>query len=96
MVFVCDMFWVWSFAGFGAENSSKQQPEGKGQFVATVDVANPVKQTNDDAVSLDNEHQQNGNAAVQALPKTGLVEGSPKVSFYCYLAGFSLVLSTPV
>ncbi|CAK9195198.1 unnamed protein product [Sphagnum troendelagicum] len=66
------------FTGLGAENSSKQQPEGKGQFVATIDVANPVKQTNDDAVSLDNEHQQNGNAAVQALPKTGLVEASPK------------------
>jgi hypothetical protein len=96
VVFVCDMFWVWAFAGLGAENSSKHQPEGKGQFVATIDVANPVKQTNDDAVSLDNEHQQNGNAPVQALPKTGLVEGSPKVSFYCCLAGFSLVLSTPV
>jgi len=27
-------------------------------------VANLVKQTNDDVVSLDNEHQQNGNAAV--------------------------------
>ncbi|CAM6017845.1 unnamed protein product, partial [Sphagnum balticum] len=66
------------FTGLGAENSSKQQPEGKGQFVAAIGVANPVKQTNDDAVSLDNEHQQNGNAAVQALPKTGLGEGSPK------------------
>jgi hypothetical protein len=85
------MFWVWAFAGLGAENSSKQQPEGKGQFVAPIGVANPVKQTNDDAVSLDNEHQQNGNAAVKALPKTGFGEGSPKVSFYCYVPGFSLV-----
>jgi hypothetical protein len=57
------MLWVWAFAGLSANDASKQ-PEEKGQFVAATVVANLVKQTNDDVVSLDNEHQQNGNAAV--------------------------------
>lgn len=52
-----------AFAGLSANDASKQ-PEEKGQFVAAAVVANLVKQTNDDVVSLDNEYQQNGNAAV--------------------------------
>jgi hypothetical protein len=71
------MLWVWAFAGLSANDASKQ-PEEKGQLVAATGVANPVKQTNDDSVSLDDEHQQNGNAAVQALPKPGLGEGSQR------------------
>ncbi len=54
------MLWVWAFAGLSSNDASKQ-PEEKGQFVAATGVSNPVKQTNDDVVSLDNEHQQNGN-----------------------------------
>jgi hypothetical protein len=44
-----------------SSNDASKQPEEKGQFVAATGVSNPVKQTNDDVVSLDNEHQQNGN-----------------------------------
>jgi hypothetical protein len=37
-------------------NDASKQPEEKGQFVVATGVANLVKQTNDDVVSLDNEH----------------------------------------
>jgi hypothetical protein len=43
---------------------ASKQPEEKGQFVAATVVANLVKQTTDDVVSLNDERQQNGNAAV--------------------------------
>ncbi len=41
-----------------------KQPEETRQFVYAIGVVDPMKQTNDDALSLENEHQQNGNVAI--------------------------------
>ncbi len=71
----------WAFPGLNADDSSKQ-PEEQGQLVAAVGT-NLVKQTNDDAVSLDKVYCQNGDTSVQAMPEIRLDEGSsPKVIFY--------------
>lgn len=65
-----------------ADESSKQ-PEEQGQLVAAVGETNLVKQTNDDAVSLDKVYCRNGDTSVQAMPEIRLDEGSsPKVIFY--------------
>jgi serine/threonine-protein kinase PRP4 len=63
-------------------DDSSKQPEEQGQLVAAVGT-NLVKQTNDDAVSLDKVYCQNGDTSVQAMPEIRLDEGSsPKVIFY--------------
>jgi hypothetical protein len=69
---------IWAFLGVNADDSSKQ-PEEQGQLVAAVGATNLVKQTNDDAVSLDKVYCRNGDISVQAMPDAG---SSPKVIFY--------------
>jgi hypothetical protein len=73
---------IWAFPGLNADDSSKQ-PEEQGQLVAAVGATNLVKQTNDDAVSLDKVYCRNGDTSVQAMPEIRLDEGSsPEVIFY--------------
>ncbi|CAK9865030.1 unnamed protein product [Sphagnum jensenii] len=57
-------------------NDSSKQPEEQGQLVAAVGATNLVKQTNDDAVSLDKVYCRNGDTSVQAMPEIRLDEGS--------------------
>ncbi|CAK9205436.1 unnamed protein product, partial [Sphagnum troendelagicum] len=57
-------------------NDSSKQPEEQGQLVAAVGATNLVKQTNDDAVSLDKVYCRNKDTSVQAMPEIRLFEGS--------------------
>ncbi|CAK9205497.1 unnamed protein product, partial [Sphagnum troendelagicum] len=57
-------------------DDSSKQPEEQGQLVAAVGATNLVKQTNDDAVSLDKVYCRNGDTSVQAMPEIRLDEGS--------------------